>query len=321
MNIPSFHYNYTGKAGTWTYARNEEPNGMNLKDPWKTWAINALSPEQSGRLDKYLNYRSSGAKNDVLSYVKNIDRKDRNVLDFLPNLDVGKPIVLLAANIVWDAAALNKEIFFENMFEWVIETIKFFGAHPEWQLIVKPHPAETHPKLRRTNQRLVEEISKSGVHIPGNVTILGSEITISAYELYPLCSLGLIYTSTVGIELAIQRKPVIVAGKAPFRDSGFVVNPSTRKEYFGDIQDILLNRKPIDLDAVQELSRKYLYYYHFCYMIDAGIANYVWGERPSLKTKSVRDLLPGSNKYLDYVCESILRDLPIVSQNRWPPES
>ena len=42
---------------------------------------------------------------------------------------------------------------------------------------------------------------------------------------------------------------------------------------------------------------------------------------PVLKVGKVEDILPGKNKYLDYIANSIMRGLPILSENRWPPES
>jgi len=32
-------------------------------------------------------------------------------------------------------------------------------------------------------------------------------------------------------------------------------------------------------------------------------------------------LLPGKNPYRDYIVDSIMAGLPVVSEGRWPPES
>jgi hypothetical protein len=40
-----------------------------------------------------------------------------------------------------------------------------------------------------------------------------------------------------------------------------------------------------------------------------------------LKVKSINDIMPGKNKYLDYISDAIISGLPIVSQDRWPPEN
>ena len=49
--------------------------------------------------------------------------------------------------------------------------------------------------------------------------------------------------------------------------------------------------------------------------------DYKWGQVPKLKIKTAIDLLPGKNKHLDYVVDSIMEGLPILDEERWPPES
>jgi len=349
-NIPSYHYNYTTRKGTWTYAKDEASNAMNMETPWKTWKERVLTSEEEVRLDEYLTYRKKGAGEDVLSYVSNSGNEERldeylsyrkrgageDVLSYVSNSRNGvmskgdsnvlvslgsKPTVLLAANMVWDAAALNKEVCFENMFSWVIETIRFFEAHPEYQLIIKPHPAETHSKLRKTRQTLLGEIRSSGIRIPANVFLLEPDSSLSVYQLMQYCDLGLVYTSTVGIEMAMEGKPVVIIGRAPFRDAGFLLPPKTRSEYFDAIQKVLGGARLLEEKSVVELSRKYFYLYHYHYFIDMGFGSYKWGEIPHLTIDSFEALLPGRNAHLDFVCDSIMGGLPILSESRWPPRS
>jgi hypothetical protein len=49
--------------------------------------------------------------------------------------------------------------------------------------------------------------------------------------------------------------------------------------------------------------------------------DYKWGELPTLKIQSLADILPGKNKYLDYIIDSIIQGLPIISEDRWMPEN
>jgi hypothetical protein len=49
--------------------------------------------------------------------------------------------------------------------------------------------------------------------------------------------------------------------------------------------------------------------------------DYRWSEVPRLNVESVKDIFPGKNRYLDYVADSIMDGLPILSETRWPPES
>lgn len=320
-NISTYHYNYAGRAGTWTYALNETSNNMNFNSAWNEFKRKELTQKQNEKLDSYLKFRSDGANTDVLSYVNNNKLKFNELKEVWPKYDNSKPVVLLAANMVWDAAALNKEIFFNDMFDWTISTIKYFMENKQWQLIVKPHPAESHSKIRKTKQTLLGEIKKADLLITDNILLLESDTKISQYDLYKFCVLGLIYTSTVGIELAMLGKPVIVAGKTSFWNAGFTINPLTKQEYFNKINKMLTCENVFDKNSIIQLSRKYFYFYHFHYIVNTGIGSYQWGEVPKLKIHSFEELLPNANKYIDFITESILNNLPIVSEDRWPPES
>ncbi|MCH7826837.1 MAG: hypothetical protein IIC75_02510 [Bacteroidetes bacterium] len=321
LNISTYHYNYAGRAGTWTYALNEASNNMNFKSAWKEYQKRELTQKQNEKLNSYLKFRSDGANTDVLSYVNDTKLKFSELNEIWANYDNSKPLVLLAANMVWDAAALNKEIFFSDMFDWTINTMKYFMENKQWQLIVKPHPAESHSKIRKTKQTLLGEIEKANLKITDNILILDSDTKISPYDLYQFCDLGLIYTSTVGIELAMLGKPVIVTGKTSYRNAGFTFDPKNKSEYYLFIEKTLNQSLLIDKKFNIDLSRKYFYFYHFHYLIDLGIATYRWGDKVELNIESFEEILPGANKYLDYVCDSIIKDLPIISETRWPPES
>ena len=47
----------------------------------------------------------------------------------------------------------------------------------------------------------------------------------------------------------------------------------------------------------------------------------VSGKELILNIKSLSDLKQGKNKCQDYIIDSILEGQPIISENRWPPES
>lgn len=320
-NLSCYHYNYAGREGTWTYARNYAPNDMTFDAAWKTWKNLKLSNKQEKRLDEYLQSRRTNSHKEVLAYKYKYFGDKFDLRNVWKNYDPKKPLVLLAANLVWDAASLNKDYVFRDMFDWINEVIKFFSSRPQYQLIIKPHPAEAHPKILATKQTVIGEIEKSEITTTPNIFLLDSHTDVSAYDLYPLCDLGLVHTSTVGIELAIEGKPVVLAANASYKNAGFAKVVENREEYFNLIEKILRGEVAAESDLVEKMSKNYLYFYHFHYMINHHLSSYKWGKIPKLDVKSFEELLPGRNIHLDFVCDSIINDLPIVSEHRWPPES
>jgi hypothetical protein len=232
-----------------------------------------------------------------------------------------KPTALLAANVIWDLAALNKQVIFADMIDWIVETINWFAVHPEFQLIVKPHPGELNPAIPATEERVEVALSRRQVHLQENVFLLSPKVSLTVYQLLPLVRVGLVHTTTVGMEMAATGLPVITTGRSPYRGFGFTLDPCTKQEYFDFLDKTLRGEKALELEPQIDLAYKFILFYHYHYYTKIDIMDYTWGEIPKLKIKSAADLLPGNNRFLDYVVESIMAGLPILSEDRWPPES
>jgi hypothetical protein len=54
----------------------------------------------------------------------------------------GRPIVLLATNVLGDSLTLGRNIFTASMAEWIEKTVQYFAGRPDVQLVVRIHPGE-----------------------------------------------------------------------------------------------------------------------------------------------------------------------------------
>jgi len=233
-----------------------------------------------------------------------------------PTFKEERPIALLAANAVWDLAALDKQIVFENMMDWVLKTVMWFAEHPEFDLIVRPHPVEDDPLLPITRHRVETMLSKEFGSLPKNVKVDNSKGEIS--DAFESVRCVLTHTSTVGMEAAELGIPVITTGDAPYRDLGFTFDAVSVSDYFSHLSRALTQTPP-QIDSV--LARKFIAFQHFHYYIKHGLFQSSWGRSPVLLATHPEDLLPGKNSALDYIVDSIIQDLPVVSNERWPPRT
>jgi hypothetical protein len=207
------------------------------------------------------------------------------------------------------------------MIDWIVETIRWFAAHPEFQLIIKPHPGELNPSIPATDERVEVALAERGVQLPANVFLLAPKVALTVYQLFPLIKCGIVHTTTVGIEMAAAGLPVITTGRAPYRGFGFTFDPTSTAEYFQLLERVLNGTQSLDLRSQLDFAYKFILFYHYHYYIKIDIMDYTWGQTPHLKINSLADLMPGRNQWLDYVLDSIISGLPIVSEDRWPPES
>jgi hypothetical protein len=77
-----------------------------------------------------------------------------------------------------------------------------------------------------------------------------------------IAALGLAYTTTVGMEMAMRGVPVILAGQTHYRGRGFTLEPATWDEYFALLERLLTNL-PIPRLPQDQVETAWNYAYRF----------------------------------------------------------
>lgn len=171
-----------------------------------------------------------------------------------------RPVVLLATNVLGDSLTLGRNIFTTSMAEWIEKTVAYFADRPDVQLVVRIHPGE----------RLMKGPSMTGVieralpARPGHVHVIGPLEKVNTYDIMEIAGLGLAYTTTVGMEMAMRGLPVIVAANTHYRDRGFTFDPSSWDEYFRLLNELLPDLPGHRLSEIQvETAWNYAYRFFF----------------------------------------------------------
>jgi len=314
-----FYSHYIGqRQNAWCYAYKQPAMSLDFSKSWKNFSQIPLDERKLSTVKKWLHRHKEGK--DSIFKKSPLQKDELNNFD-LTKIDPDKPLALLATNVIWDLCALNKQIIFKDMIDWIANTIEWFSENPQFQLIIRTHPSEAKPLVPPTKETVEYGLYRTEVQIPSNVFLLSPKVPLTIYELFPLTEVGLVHTSGVGYEMAAFGLPVITSAKAPYHGFGFTLDPCTRKEYFDVLEKTLLGDKIIDVETQIDLAQKFILFHHHHYYTKIDILDYTWGEAPKLKVHSIEDLLPGKNKFRDYILDSIIDGLPILSEDRWPPES
>jgi hypothetical protein len=283
---------------------------------WQSFASQPLSIEQKSKVQNWLN----GNNRNLLINTHNL-QSHQNQTFLLEQLDTNKPTALLPSNVIWDLAALNKQILFTDMIDWISSTINWFRDHPQYQLVIKSHPAEQNPSIPETRERVEIALQEREVILPDNVFLLSPKVNVTAYDLLPYVKVGLVHTTSVGFEMAAYGLNVITTGKAPYRGFGFTHDPESQAEYFNLIERSLNDQLNCDPEHQIDLAYKFIAFYQFHYYMKLNLFENEWGQTPKLKIKSAKELMPGYSPHLDYIIDNILAGQPIIDEDRWMPES
>lgn len=224
-------------------------------------------------------------------------------------IDFSKPTIALLTSVMWDAQLHYVSNAFPSMLDWVIKTIRYFAGRPDLQLVIRIHPAEVRGMIP-SRQRIADEIEREFPQLPANVFIVRPENSVSTYALVQQCKSTIIYNTKTGIEIASMGLPVIVAGEAWIRNKGFSVDASNQAEYFRILDDAQ-NLDELD-SASLELARKYAYHFFFRRMIPLPFIKSGEKFEFSLELNSINQLVEGSSKGLDCVCNGILNKTPFI---------
>jgi hypothetical protein len=170
-----------------------------------------------------------------------------------------RPVVLLAANVLGDSLTLGRNIFAESMSEWITRTVRFFAGRLEVQFVIRIHPGERIvPKAKSMAAVVREALSE----VPENIHIIAATDKINTYDLIEIADLGLAYTTTVGMEAAMNGIPVLCCGQTHYRGRGFTIDPNTWDEYFAVLEKVLSNLPAHRLNEAQ-MSKAWNYAYRF----------------------------------------------------------
>lgn len=235
LKIPVVSYEFSDERQHIWISQNSEVMRHNTDSLWKTRQNYQLTQEQTERLQSLLKARRSGTKYD------NFIRQWQDT----PTLGAGetrtalgldqRPVILLATNVLGDSLTLGRNLFSRSNAEWISRSVQYFAGRPDVQFIIRVHPGEvlTH------GLSMAEVVHDVLPKLPEHIRLIGPKEKMNTYDLADIADVGLVYSTTVGLEMAMNGKPVIVAGKTHFRGRGFTYDPDSWVSYFKMLKQIL----------------------------------------------------------------------------------
>ncbi len=134
-------------------------------------------------------------------------------------------------------------------------------------MVIRTHPAE---RVLGTEERYGNLIrTKVGGPLPDNVTIIEAEMEVNSFSIIDISDVGVVNTSTVGLEFALLGKPIILISQTHYRGKGFTYDVESPEEFESVLGELLAGRGPLP-DQTQ-LAKKYFYMMMFRYQVKAPI--------------------------------------------------
>jgi hypothetical protein len=313
QGIPYTTYEMGMRPHSLCLAHDSVSNLLEMGKEWARFSEEPLTPEQDRTLDEYLGARWLGG-GGIEMYWPTMQADQQAIRQRL-DIPEGARVVTAFTNVSWDTAAQEQHLAFPGMLDWLRATVEYFGKErPDDILCIRVHPAEAKFWVP-TNEKVVDELHK--MELPANLRIIGPEEDISSYEMARMSDLGLAYLSTIGLEMAVMGRSVVVGGKPHYHGKGFTYSARTEAEY----QEFLRPGAVPQLLSHEERlrARRYAYCLWFRCGVDFPFVTIPAPARPEVFLDDPSLLEPGRHAEFDLWCRAILEGLDVLTL-RWEAE-
>jgi len=307
LNIPIDIYGGSYRKNTVRFNHNI-PNAPFPEGEWDMYKDRSLTESELKQVEEYIPTRDTQSE-DSISLFSGDNHMPENLKVFLNNArGTNKKMFCLFTTISWDGYMYKKDdTSFRNMIEWMTMTVDYFKNRTDSYLIVKSHPAEVHynvPSKYRIRNIIDPEL-------PGHILFLDETANVKPVNLYNHIDVGLIYTSTVSLEMALRNIPVLTAGAGGhYSYRGFTIDPGSQSEYFKILGELIKGEHKYSPDI--EMAKKYLYFRFFGESLSNNLVNVENYRITRYNFSSIEELAPGMNKELDIICNGILNDTKFI---------
>ncbi len=261
LGLRTVTYEFNDQREQVWIAQDDEVMRQNTDLLWNARGGSKLAKNERAQIDELESARMGGRSfGKSVRKWQDVETKGGEKLREELKLDKQQPIVLLATNVLGDSLTLGRNLFAQSMADWIAKTVQFFAGRPEVQLVIRIHPGE-----RLTHGPSMSDVVKGALtDIPENIHLIGPLEKINTYDLMEIADLGLVYTTTTGLEMAMNGIPVIACGETHYRKRGFTLDPRSWDEYYALIDNTLKNKRGLTKAQI-ESAWEYAYRFFFEY--------------------------------------------------------
>jgi hypothetical protein len=287
-------------------SHNEPATEIPLKEAWCEAASRELAKDELEKLTSYLN-NWSRSRNTPFPYNTN-PLEDQEVVRQRLGLRPNARLVVGFTNTSWDIAVIDRDVGFDNMFDWIFGLVQYAVHRPDVDFVIRAHPAEVKvPRDLRSRSPVGKELRSRFQPLPNNLRVVEGGDPISSYTLADMAHVNIVYSTRLGLELALRGKRPWIAGDVTYRDKGFTLDLTSKDHMFSLLEcDAFDNRLS---DEEIELARRFAYLWFFRYEVRLPLLHPA-DKRFTLR--SFEQLAPGGHPVLDRLCDAFVTGKPFV---------
>lgn len=227
-------------------------------------------------------------------------------------LRTGAHLVVAFSNSAWDMAVVDRDAAFPNMFAWLFALVDYAAAHPEIDLVVRAHPAEMKvPADLQSRTPVAAEIRRRYRDLPRNVSLVDGESAFSSYTLAAMANVAIVYSSRLGLELAVGGRRPWLVGDVTYRGKGFTRDLESPDEMIAALDSRESSASLSDDERLR--AERFAYLWFFRYIVRAPVLRPPGGR---FVLESFKQLEPAGDEVVDRICDAIATGSPFLDLSR-----
>lgn len=272
-----------------------------LSDPaWRQLVEAPFTAEDEASLRRFLDrryhHRVSFDMKHMQHYTGDVQRfRERH------NLDPAKPVWGIMAHINWDSVSDYSPMAYPTFDDWIVDTVNCISEIRDVQWLIKVHPIEAQDNPASGVKRLIESRFPN---LPSHIRLIPPEEEISPLDFFNVVDGGVTVYGTSGLELAVQGKPVILAGEAHYGAKGFTYDGLDIESYRA------LLRRASSLRPLSPEQNRLARIYAHSYFVRRQIPLPPVRDPESIWWQVQHDrreqILPGKDPFVDFICEHLI---------------
>jgi hypothetical protein len=276
---------------------------------WNMWGQVPLTRESLDAASQWLIERRYGANLAWIPFNKSSVRNSS--LRASMNLGQDKRLWALFTSSTDEVAADPlMQGPYESQAAWVHEVVHWVGLRDDVELVIKVHPnlgGNSYIGKAVNELRTYQEMKLA---LPANVRIVWPEDSVSAYSLAEEADVGLTFGSTIGLEMAMLGKPVLLASRWMYGLGSKILTVHSKESLPEMLEKCLHAHTDREIQR-QAFRLAYYYIFRFELPFQSVKVLSVSEFRAKLNYVDPQDLAPGKDDSLDHICDFLIKGCPL----------
>lgn len=233
LGVPTVTYEFGEQRERIWICRDGEAMRLDTQELWNARGKTALTSDERRQIEDLIQARQGGVPWAQFGRLwQKGQRQGASTIRQSLGLDEQRPVALVATNVVGDSLALNRQVFTNGMADWLGQSLRYLAGRADVQTVVRIHPGE----LLGAGMPSEEVVRNALPDLPPHVVLIPPDSQVNTYDLIETAHIGLVYTSTAGLEMAMHGVPVLTAGQTHYRGKGFTDDPESLPGYFSRLE-------------------------------------------------------------------------------------